>query len=60
MLYPAELQALPQPRGVRLAQDFNLCLGRMLKRYASIVLASLRGSPYGKEYASPLHSLRPC
>jgi hypothetical protein len=27
MLYPAELQALPQPRGVRLAQDFNLCLG---------------------------------
>jgi hypothetical protein len=25
MLYPAELQALPQPRGVRLAQDFNLC-----------------------------------
>ena len=26
MLYPAELQALPQPRGVRLAQDFNLCL----------------------------------
>jgi hypothetical protein len=26
MLYPAELQALPQPRGLRLAQDFNLCL----------------------------------
>ena len=32
MLYPAELQALLQPRGVRLAQDFDLCLGRMLKR----------------------------
>ena len=32
MLYPAELQALLQPRGLRLAQDFNLCLGRMLKR----------------------------
>ena len=31
MLYPAELQALPQPRGLTLAQDFNLCLGRMLK-----------------------------
>jgi hypothetical protein len=26
MLYPAELQALPQPRLVRLAQDFSLCL----------------------------------
>ena len=44
MLYPAELQALPQPRKVRLAQGFNLCLGRMLKRFASGVLASLRGS----------------
>jgi hypothetical protein len=43
MLYPSELQALPQPRGVRLAQDFDLCLGRMLKRFASSVLASLRG-----------------
>jgi hypothetical protein len=31
MLYPAELQALLQPRKVRLAQGFNLCLGRMLK-----------------------------
>ena len=28
MLYPAELQALLQPRGVRLAQDFNLCLAQ--------------------------------
>ncbi len=35
MLYPAELQALLQPRGLRLAQDFNLCLGRMLKRFAA-------------------------
>ena len=26
MLYPAELQALPQPRGVTVAQDFSLCL----------------------------------
>jgi hypothetical protein len=25
MLYPAELQALPQPREVTVAQDFNLC-----------------------------------
>jgi hypothetical protein len=33
MLYPAELQALPQPRGVIVvAQGFDLCLGRMLKR----------------------------
>ncbi len=51
MLYPAELQALLQPRGVRLAQDFDLCLGRMLKRFASSVLTSLRGSTYRKEYA---------
>ena len=27
---------------------------------ASFVLASLRDSPYDKEYASPLRSLRPC
>ena len=26
MLYPAELQALPQPRGVTVAQDFSSCL----------------------------------
>ncbi len=25
MLYPAELQALPQPRGVTVAQDFSSC-----------------------------------
>jgi len=36
---------------VRLAQDFDLCLGRMLKRFASSVLTSLRGSTYRKEYA---------
>jgi len=35
-------------------------LGRLLKKPASIVLASLRGSTYGKEYDSPLRSLRPC
>ena len=28
MLYPAELQALPQPRGVTVAQGFSLCLAR--------------------------------
>ena len=33
---------------------------RMLKKPASIVLASRRGSTYGTEYASPLRSLRPC
>jgi hypothetical protein len=32
----------------------------VLKKSASGVLASLRGSTYSKEYASPLHSLRPC
>jgi hypothetical protein len=32
----------------------------MLKKAAAYVLASLRGSTYKKEYASPLHSLRPC
>jgi hypothetical protein len=31
----------------------------MLKKSASFVLASLRGSTYGNEYASPLRSLRP-
>jgi hypothetical protein len=25
MLYPAELQALPQPRDLTVAQDFSLC-----------------------------------
>jgi hypothetical protein len=32
----------------------------MLKKSSSYVLASLRGSTYQKEYASPLLSLRPC
>jgi hypothetical protein len=32
----------------------------MLKKSVSGVLASLRGSPYRTEYASPLHLLRPC
>ncbi len=35
-------------------------LSRMRKKTASGVLASLRGSTYGPEYDSPLHSLRPC
>ena len=33
---------------------------RLLKKSASGVLASLRGSTYGSEYASPLRSLRSC
>ena len=33
---------------------------RLLPKSASIVLASLRGSPYGRKYASPLRSLWPC
>ena len=32
----------------------------MLKKSASIVLASLRGSPYSTEYDSPLCWLWPC
>ena len=32
----------------------------MLKKAASFVLASLRGSTYDTEYDSPLRSLRPC
>jgi len=32
----------------------------MRKKSASGVLASLSGSPYGREYDSPLRSLRPC
>jgi len=31
----------------------------MLKKSSSFVLASLRGSPYGPKYDSPLRSLRP-
>jgi len=33
---------------------------RMLKKSASIVLASFRPSTYPRGYASALHSLRPC
>jgi len=33
---------------------------RMREKTASGVLASLRRSTYGPEYASPLRSLRPC
>jgi len=33
---------------------------KMLKKPASGVLASRRGSTYHTEYASPLRSLRPC
>src|SRR6267143_530614 len=33
---------------------------RMLKKSASVVLASFRPSTYPREYASALHSLRPC
>jgi hypothetical protein len=33
---------------------------RLLKKSASFVLASLRGSTYSGEYASPLRLLRPC
>ena len=32
----------------------------MLKKSASVVLTSLRGSTYGGECDSPLYSLRPC
>ena len=32
----------------------------MLKKSASIVLASFRSSTYPRGYASGLHSLRPC
>ncbi len=38
----------------------TLASSRMLKKTSSFVLASLRGSTYGNEYASPLRSLRPC
>jgi hypothetical protein len=33
---------------------------RMLKKSASFVLASLKGSTYDAKYDSPLRSLRPC
>ncbi len=51
MLYPAELQALLQPRKVRLAQGFNLCLGRMLKSEdgvaGTIPVLAQRAAPEG-------------
>jgi hypothetical protein len=33
---------------------------RLLKKSASSVLATFRGSTYGTEYASPLRLLQPC
>ena len=33
---------------------------RKLKKASSFVLASLKGSTYGKEYASPIRLVRPC
>jgi hypothetical protein len=33
---------------------------RLLTKPANGVLASLRGSTYGRKYASPLRSLQPC
>ena len=56
MLYPAELQALLQPRGVRLAQDFNLCLGRMLKRFASVEKVEVQAKVEAKMRTSDLRS----
>jgi hypothetical protein len=50
---------LPRPSSIgrsTAVRTFN----RMLKKSASGVLASLRGSTYRTEYASPLYSLRPC
>jgi hypothetical protein len=38
----------------------DIFTSRLLTKTASGVLASLRGSTYGTEYASPLRSLRPC
>ncbi len=37
-----------------------LSASRLLTKSTSGVLTSLRGSPYGREYDSPLRSLRPC
>src|SRR5512134_692267 len=47
-------------RWMRIVRDGFSPLNRMLKKSASCVLASLRGSTYGAEYDSPLRSLRPC
>ena len=38
----------------------SVLTGRLLIKATSGVLAVLRGALYGREYASPLHSLRPC
>jgi predicted RNA-binding protein with PIN domain len=48
------------PKALRSAAGSSSDFKRTLKKSASIVLASLRGSPYGPEYDSPLRSLRPC
>src|SRR6185436_14795796 len=47
--------------GLRQAIRLNRGAGsRMLKKFASVVLASFRPSTYPGGYASGLHSLRPC
>ena len=50
--------AQPEPRPT--SPCVTKTSSRMRKKTASGVLASLRGSTYGPEYDSPLHSLRPC
>ena len=50
--------AQPEPRPT--SPCVTRTSSRMRKKTASGVLASLRGSTYGPEYASPLRSLRPC
>ena len=47
-----------QDHGVHLGIVINLFY-LMLKKAAGCVLASLRGTTYKKEHASPPHSLRP-
>ena len=50
------------PHHCRLVTNGNVgqVPSRLLTKSASGVLATLRGSTYGREYASPLRLLRPC
>ena len=53
------LMATPTSYGRISLVSFDV-ISRLLTKSTSGVLASLRGSTYGRAYDSPLRSLRPC
>jgi hypothetical protein len=50
------MRTVPRLPGISLAKSYR----RMLKKPASVVLASFRSSTYPRGYVSDLYSLRPC